>query len=213
MHRCVLTGLMLASVASVSDGSITSTFDSDAEGWSTLNDAQGFMWRSDVGNPLGAIRANDIGNGDYWYFAASDDYKGDLSAFYGGTLSWELLGIVGNHLDDEPAEVMVSGAGLMIGIDIDYLPTNGTWAGAEVSLFADSWRLVDDSSDGDLSTTAVTEQQMRDVLADVTGLFIRGEFTTGGDSTALDNVMLVPTPASGFLMGLGSLAMWRRRGS
>jgi len=208
----IAAAVSFALAASGAQGGITSTFDADAEGWGTLNDARDFAWDGSIGNPGGAIKATDIGSGQYWYFAASDAYEGDLSAYYGGSLSWELLGITGDQADANPAEVMIFGGGLQIGIDIDYLPTNGSWTGAEVSLFEAGWEIVSSTTGGGLSGTAVTEQQMRDVLADVTGLFIRGEFTTGGDSTALDNVVLVPGPAVAILpAGFGVLAMRRRR--
>src|SRR5690606_33101419 len=78
-------------------GSIASTFDADAEGWGTLNDARDFVWTDEFGDPGAAIRATDIGTGEYWFFSASEAYLGDRSAFMGGLLSWDIYGIVGNQ--------------------------------------------------------------------------------------------------------------------
>jgi hypothetical protein len=70
--------------------------------------------------------------------------------------------------------------------------------------------------DGDRD--AATTADFQAVLADVTGLYIRGEYAYGPDDTSLDNVVLAgvgavpePSPLVLFCIGLGALALASRR--
>ncbi len=191
-----LATLILATgTAAFAGGTIFSTFDADAEGWGTLNDARDFIWTDEFGNPGGAIRATDIGNGDYWYFAASDDYLGDQSVLQGGVLSWDIYGIQGNQNLTTRADVMIVGGGLQIGINIPVDFDPGVWTSWSVVLDdAADWRLVNSLAGGTLQSTPATDADIATVLADVTGLYIRGEYTNGADAAALDNVRLAPPP-------------------
>jgi hypothetical protein len=177
--------------AAAGGGAITSTFDADSEGWGVLNDVQGFTWDGLIGNPAGAVRAQDIGSGNVWYFAASGAYDGDRGSAYGRTLSWDLLGITGNHTSiPNQADVMLAGAGMTVGIDVNVQPVNGAWTSWEVTIAAGGWRTVTNPVIGQLGDV-VSEAQIRAVLADLTGLYLRGEYTnTAGDRMALDNVRL-----------------------
>jgi uncharacterized protein (TIGR03382 family) len=51
------------------------------------------------------------------------------------------------------------------------------------------------------------------VLADLTGMYIRGEYTNGSDATALDNVVLtvIPAPGTVGVTALAAVAGLRRR--
>jgi len=190
MHRySVLALLAAAAPAAVAQ---TSTFDSDAEGWSYFSDARDFAWSATLGNPPGAIVAVDVAAGDIWFFSASPAYLGDRSAAYGGVLSWEILGITGNQTTAASgADVILAGGGQMIGVETTLQPVRGAWRSMEITLdTATSWRFVTSPADGTLSGTPVGEAVIRAVLADLTGLYIRGEYTHGADSAALDNVVL-----------------------
>src|SRR6056297_1810971 len=95
MTRCThICSILIASPCAAAHAgppiAIASTFDTDSEGWSTDKDARNFRWESSGGNPGGFIAADDIGTGQYWRFAAPNDYLGDLSAYYGQTLSYQL---------------------------------------------------------------------------------------------------------------------------
>lgn len=208
--------LAFASVAGLASASqsISSTFDADAEGWGFLNDARLFTWTGDLGNPAGAIRATDQGDGRIWYFSASAEYLGNRSNFYGGLISWEVAGITGNQTSiPDRADVMLSGNGITIGIDADVQPVNGQWTfwSVDVHEIAD-WRIITNVGNGTLGTEA-SAAEIQSVLADLTGLYIRGEYTNGADSAALDNVLFAPIPTPGALavIGLAGLASGRRR--
>jgi hypothetical protein len=189
----VLGVVVAASGLAAGDVVIGSTFDVDAEGWGSLNDTQEFQWDGGIGNPGGAIRVRDIGSGSVWYFSAPALYLGNLGGAYGQTLSWDLLGINGNHTTiPNQADVMLTGAGMTVGIDVNVQPVNGTWTSWEVTIGAGDWRVVTNLAVGDLGPTPVSEAEIRAVLADLTALHIRGEYTnTAGDRMALDNVRLV----------------------
>lgn len=211
-----ITLLAMASVAGLASASqsISSTFETDDEGWGFLNDARLFTWTGDLGNPAGAIRATDQGDGRIWYFSASADYLGNRSNFYGGLIAWEIAGITGNQTSiPDRADVMLSGNGITIGIDADVQPVNGQWTAAWVDVheIAD-WRIITNVGNGTLGSEA-TPFEIQSVLADLTGLYIRGEYTNGGDSAAIDNVLFAPIPAPGAMMvlGLAGVAMGRRQ--
>ncbi|MFI4854449.1 MAG: laminin B domain-containing protein [Phycisphaerales bacterium JB065] len=186
---------LVAGTTAFAGGSIESTFDADAEGWGTLNDARDFAWTDEFGNPGAAIRATDVGTGEYWFFSASEAYLGDRSAFMGGLLSWDIYGIVGNQNANTRADVMLVGGGLSIGVNVPVEPENGEWTSWAVVLDeAADWRLVNSLGSGSLTSTDVTNEQLLSVLAELEGVYIRGEYTAGGDSSAIDNVRLAPPP-------------------
>lgn len=174
---------------------IQSTFDADDEGWSTLNDAQNFTWTDEFGNPGGSIRATDQASGQWWFFAASDAYLGDMSAYFGGELSWDIYGILGNQNTVNRADVMLVGGDVAIGINRPVSPALGSWTPWSVKLEAGgNWRVVSSLANGTLSNTPATGEDIQVALANLEGLYIRGEYTVGNDSTAIDNVRLTPPP-------------------
>lgn len=211
--RIVSTCLLCAATA-VASGDISSTFDSDSEGWGVLNDATGFTWDGAIGNPSGAIRARDVGDGRIWYFAGSSMFTGNLGAYYGGSILWDNMGISGSHTSVTGcADVMLVGSAGSIGIDIAGHPVNDQWQTFSVALATGDWYMVSSQSNGTLSSEVASADVMRAVLADLTGFYIQGEYTNGGDSIALDNVVLeLPTPSTMLAMlGAGLCAGRRRR--
>jgi len=169
---------------------IASTFDADAEGWSTDLDARNFEWRATGGNPGGHVHAVDIGSGQYWRFEAPASYLGNLSDRYGQTLSYDLIqtGSIGT-VTNQP-DVLIEGAGQTLVKNYGTAP-GGEWTSFAVTLdVAGDWRL------GSVSGEPADEATIRGVLADVTGLLIRGEFRVGADAAGLDNVAITsPCPA------------------
>lgn len=209
----VLLGVS-AGLAATASADVSSTFDTDDEGWSTLNDARDAEWTGDIGNPAGAFTARDRGDGRIWYYAASNAYLGNRSGNLGGAISWDILGINGNQTSISPrADVMLTGGGLEIGINAGTQPINGTWTSWSVDLLASAgWEYIGSLGNGTLSGNAVTGADFASVLASLDGLYIQGEYTNGGDRTALDNVLLtVPTPGALGVLALGGLVGSRRR--
>ena len=215
MVRSVLmSALMIAAVPAGASAAMSWTFDSDSEGWGTLNDARDFAWDGSLGQPAGAVKAVDRGTGILWYFSAPIDQIGDATPFYGALLTWDILGIAGNQTSlPTQADVMLVGGGIQIGVNVSVSPALGQWTSVEVTL-ADGtgWQRVNSLSSGALSATAATAADFQAVLGDLQGFYIRGEYTnTGGDSTALDNVRIVPAPAAVSMLALSGLAAARRR--
>jgi hypothetical protein len=196
MFRIVPVVCSLALVSAALSGSVVqSTFDADAEGWGTLNDATSFTWTDELGNPGGSIRATDQSSGQWWFFAASDAYLGDKSSYFGGELSWDIYGIIGNQNTINRADVMLAGGGITIGINGPVAPVNGQWTSWMVKFDTSAnWRRVSSVANGTLNSTPATVEDFQIVLADLEGVYIRGEYTVGADSTAIDNVRLAPPP-------------------
>lgn len=160
---------------------ITSAFDSDAQGWSTDKDARNFRWESAGGNPGGFIAADDVGTGEYWRFAAPSNYLGDLSAYYGQTLSYQLkqLGTVGTVVNQSDIEII--GGGVTLEYRTGQAPS-GDWTAYSV--------VLTEGAGWEVNNNPATEAQIRAALDNVTSLSIRGEFRVGADSCGLDNVVL-----------------------
>ncbi len=210
VHAAV-AAIVLFSGAAVAQ---VSTFDSDLQGWGTLNDARSLSWRGTIGNPPGSISVIDQGTGVVRCFSAPAAYLGDRSAMYGGLLGWDILGITGNQTTlPGRADVMLVGGGLQIGINAAVQPASGQWTSWAVTLDGSAdWRLITSLGSGTLSGTAATPEQIQAVLGDLTGLSIRGEYTNAaGESTALDNVSLIPGPGTLPLLA-GAALLGRPRG-
>jgi len=182
----------LSFVAGPATADLVYTFDSSDQGWSTINDTSFFGFDGSIGNPPGAIRAIDQAAGFHWCFSAPVADLGDLSSLFGRNISYQILGITGAHNTfTTRAAVIITGAGLRIGVASPITPAAGQWVSWNLPVNADgAWRIVASMTEASLSSTVATEQQIRDVLANVDGLFIRGEYTNGADSSALDNVRI-----------------------
>ncbi len=181
--------------AALAGSPIESTFDTDAEGWSIFSDGQNFTWTDQFGNPGGSIRATDVVAGDFWSFSASEAFLGDKSGFFGGELSWDIYGIIGNQALTNRADVMLVGGGVQIGINLPVMPQNGAWTSWSVLLdTSEDWRRVSSLGGASLQSTPATSDDIVTVLGNLEAMYIRGEYTNGNDSTALDNVRLAPPP-------------------
>ena len=137
----------------------------------------------------GYVRTND-GGGTSW-FAAPEHYAGDRADFYGGTLSFWLYQFETANPGTDFEEVVLVGGGMTIGIDLDPgVPPHLTWTLYEIELSVDAgWASLAQTGQAQF-TGEVTEADMRAVLADLDGIYIRGEYYNGTDSTGLDDVRL-----------------------
>ena len=179
---------------------LSSTFDTDADGWTIANDGNP-AWFATGGNPGGYFRATDQSSGQYWYFRAPAPYLGDRSTFYGGELSYQLQMFAGSYNASFPPWVVLAGGGLTLIYDGSAQGAPGNvWTSFNVPLSVGSpgWYLATDNcwtgtgdSCGFSGATPPTPAQFQSVLANLDTLLIRGEYTIGGDSVGLDNVQLV----------------------
>ena len=201
---------------------VSSTFDSSNQGWSVgdigpsvpppgIVGAAG--WNASGGNPGGYISTTDVAN--IVAFLASSSYTGNLSAFHGGTLTFDLQDLDGNDSVDYPAVVIYTSTG---SIAYDAPPPGTTWTSYSVPLTASGWTeyLGGENTGG----TPLTEAQFVTALSNVTALAIEADWHNGADLTGLDNVILstgasgaAPEPSTWAMMiiGLSGLGLVSRR--
>lgn len=203
MNRYVFL-LTLVACATATFGA-TSTFDTSDEGWLISGDAQGGgstpTYQTSDGNPGGHISATDDVEGGTWYFQAPAKFHGNFSNGYGTNLTFDLRQS-GTNNQFNNTDIFLRGSGLELTFDTANNPGT-SWTSYSVALT--------ELSGWQLGGSAPTETQFKQVLADVTDLQIRGEYISGSDEGDLDNVTLVPEPTSLGLLGLGGLALMRRR--
>jgi hypothetical protein len=181
---------------------VTSTFDTDTEGWGEFNDGS-ISWEGDFGNPAGSLHGRDLVRSTVWYFVAPAKFRGDQSDKYGSSLQYDIwLSVFDEPRDDidRVGDVVIRGNGQQLKwLGADY-PAQ-TWTTQSVKLDVTAlWRRSDNNA-------LATEAEIRSVLANLDRLFIRGEFHSGPDHAFLDNVALgVPEPSS-FAAFLGLFAI------
>jgi hypothetical protein len=162
-----------------------STFESGDEAWTLEGDAEGGRAEPDYnfagGNPGAFISADDDAAGGVWYFRAPAKFLGDFSGAYGRTLTFDLQqSSLSNQFNGR--DVILMGNGLLIWFDTANNP-GLEWTSYSVTIDAAAgWFLNDD--------TPASEAQIREVLATIDDLRIRGEFVSGADTGGLDNVVL-----------------------
>jgi len=161
--------------------SVSSTFDTDADGWTMVGDVASDGWIATGGDPGGYFQWVDAATGAEGLYNAPAKFLGDKSTFYGGTLTYNLQD-TGDNLPG--ADIVLTGGGVTL-----YYPTAGTpgitpaWGAFSANLTEVGWTMAD-------GVTAATAQQMQTVLADVTSLEIRAEYVYGDESGGLDNVVM-----------------------
>jgi hypothetical protein len=191
------------SVADARAGFVTSTFDSDAEGWTTFNDANA-LYSSTFGNPAGSFEGIDRVNSVVWYFDAPAKFLGDQSSNFGAPLSYDIWVSDYNPANTVVGDVVIRGNGLQL-----------KWR--EAAPVADAWTtqtVILDSTGGwerSADDVPATEAELRLVLSNLQFLRIRGEYHSGPDHGFLDNVTLgtapAPEPSSVALANIGLMGV------
>ena len=158
---------------------IIATFDTGTDGWTIAGDVASFGWVATGGNPGGHLHWVDAVTGAISYYVASADFLGDQSAYYGGSLSYD-IDDTGSDLGGVPDVELVGN-----GLTLDYTAGQAgtTWTHYAAPLTAAGWTVSG-------TNAAATEQQMQLVLANLTGLMIRAEYVDGFETGDLDNVDL-----------------------
>lgn len=172
-------------------------FDAGVNGWGIYNDGENLTFEALQGNPGGCIRAADGSSGTWWGFTARPAYTGNKSCLYGGVLTWQLRTNFTGGGTTQP-DVFLSGNGLTLVYDTP-MPIANTWATNTVTLSETAgWRITS------LTGAVPTQAQFQGVLANITDLRLRGEFSTNNsDAAFLDNVAM----ASFLISSPGSLAV------
>ncbi len=195
-----MAGCLLASnvqtkplrVANPGNGIVaSSTFDIDIDGWRIIDlldngpydQALGIYdvsYDPSSGNPGGCITGNDP-SGSTFFFKAPESFLGNQSDAYGGELIYDMKSIGGDYFD--VADVVLIGGGHILTYKIPYNPDT-SWTLMKAPLTQTGWKV------GNQGGAAVTEAEFREALAQITGLFIRGEYRWGAETCYLDNVYL-----------------------
>lgn len=158
---------------------VISNFNKGFEGWSTVDNGSD-LERIEPAEGGAFVRGSDTGSG-VWYFDAGREWTGDLERFLNGEFSFRIrMAESGSTFSDE---------------DVRIIGTNGTTLtytfsespGTEFSTF----RVRLDAYSGwkkDNGTVA-TANEIRDVLADVQAVQIRGDHRLGDDTVDLAKVV------------------------
>ncbi|MEQ1588663.1 MAG: laminin B domain-containing protein, partial [Cyclobacteriaceae bacterium] len=191
------TVLMLSGTLSAQ---ITSTFNANAEGWTTPNDADATITYSATGgNPGGLVAGSPfiiiLGATTLYVpfnFVAPGTYLGNRSAYYNGTLRYDIQQS-STGAPNQYAEVTIANSG---GVTLYYYPSTPNqppaapgWATFSVTLNNASgfWKTTNSATG-----TAATEVQVQSILSDLTSLQIRGLYRDLNTTNRLDNVSFRP---------------------
>ncbi len=198
-------------------GDIVSTFSAGDEGWKvvsfenlTTDDFSVVATYTPTfnltgGNPGGFISTMDQDNGDLT-FAAPAKFLGNVSGATG--LNYDLIYPMGS-INYQPTDLILMGNGetLLWKSNPDIVP-GPTWMTVSLDFVPSAdWHVG--TSGGALATAS----DFSNVLGNLSGLFIRGEYTTGLIETpGLDNVNLVgatsvPEPSTMAMMAVASVAL------
>jgi MYXO-CTERM domain-containing protein len=201
----------VACCTTVAAGSIVSTFDSDVDGWyltdvnpSTFLPSGVFAatWGASFGNGGGGLLTADVSS---WTWAANTTkFSGNWSYYLGGTVSYDIFIDPGRDLTPYPL-LAIAGVGQVIYTQ-GIAPDPGVWTTKSHSLGPGDWIYYNGSTN-----TPATQSDIEAVLANVIGVFIDVDVLTGLDAHRLDNVSVVPEPSLLAALGMGALALRRRR--
>lgn len=173
---------------------VTSFFNVDDEDWTVVEGVQPPVHFSTGGNPGGYISAADNGSGQTWFWQAPAKFLGDFSCAYDRALNFDRRHIANNH-SGTGEDVILEGAGLRLVFGTSYSPDED-WTAYSLFLNENAGWKKDD-----LNGVPPTQGEMQAVLASLTNMLIRGEFSSqAGDIGHLDNVVL-----GGNLKGVGPL--------
>lgn len=211
-------------IVPVQAATVSSTFDTDAEGWTTVyyqNSASNnppstpanLTYFATGGNPGGYIAASDFSANDLTFIAPSK-FLGDKSTFLNGSLSFDLTTsfiIPGGY------GAFLRGAGLTLASFIS-TPNPNQWETYSLALSNTNQNVWFNILPDNSTFVPATNAEIQVVLANLTSLEFNGDFQFGTDTTTIDNVFLVspssppvssvPEPSSSLgLLSLGVLGI------
>ncbi len=209
---CLLT-LVAACWTSSASANVTDTFDTNADGWTHAPGGDPdttVTYSATGGNPGGDIVLSDAGEGANDFFNAPAKYLGNDSVYLNGTFSFQLMD--NSSIDDLSASLtFTDGAGDTLAHALPAFSA-GSYVSFSFTLNQNGgWTYTPASGTG----SPATQAEFQAVLANVSSLFVPGDFHSGAELTSLDNVALsVPEPSTWAAVvggaGLLGLALHRR---
>lgn len=185
----------------------TSYFDNSNEGWTTSQSQGGAetsatYLETGAVSGSGGIQFSDTAGGT-GYFHSNENFEGDQSSVYGGSLSFrqylDLNGGAYNNTGQPQIVIIGAGGTLTYRGEVDqasassaptwepYTLTDGAWTTVNATITEGNWLI-----DGRVAT----EAEIKAVLADISDILIQAEYTSGaGDGSRLDNVELKANPS------------------
>jgi Laminin B (Domain IV) len=213
----ILRGLCLAAIFGIglplsASVLVSSNWDNAADGvdgWSFIADGSNLIRVATGGNPGGFLQVSDTGAGSVIFWEAPAKFLSDKSAAYGGTLNYDLQQSEGDRQSSgDIPEVVLIGNGITLTFD---LPNSSNpavtpnWASYTFALLASAGWIDDDTS------LPATELQMQSVLANLSNIEIRAEYSAARDIDGIDNVTLTststPEPVTSALLICGGFFM------
>ncbi|MCP5525345.1 MAG: hypothetical protein H7A47_00885 [Verrucomicrobiales bacterium] len=170
------TSLVLSTGRAQTPPDLTSGFDAGAEDWRTSDAGALLAWQAN-GGANGAF-LQGTGPGGEWHFVSPPAWAGDWSAYR--ALRFDEAIPSRHYADDDRGDMVV-----IVGTNAETMTWNGptplwTWTHFEISLDPQSFGVDQATFDG--------------IMAEVAELRILAEFTTAGETVALDNVRVTATP-------------------
>jgi hypothetical protein len=166
------------------------------DGWMKHGDAASYIEHM-LWPERSFIRYYEGAQGQHDFFAAPAKFHGDLSAYYGGTLSYDLrVSSLVTPLSQNDY-VHLAGGGLTLVYRNAAPLIAGVWYTFEIDLQAgEGWQVATSIAPNNVAsgTTPATAAQVEQVIADVTALRIRADYHSGSEQIDLDNVVIQAAP-------------------
>jgi Laminin B (Domain IV) len=183
---------------------ITSTFDVNNDGWTAINRvpifgnlASNLTYLPTGGFPNGCISVNEATTAaGVLYFVAPPKFRGNKTLSYGNNLRFDIRSqrnpATATFVDDD---VVIEGNGLTLFFNLFVNTTNNkidNWTHFDIPMNENSWLLGTRNG-----PNKPTKAQFQSVLCNISRIWIRGEYASGGtgaDIGFLDNVVLELCP-------------------
>jgi gliding motility-associated-like protein len=167
---------------------ITSTFDTDADGWTTINATAGDpVYITTGGNPGGFLQAADGVGGVQTTMVAPAKFLGNRIFSYGQFLRFDLKVALASTTSNNDIEIYGGGTSIVRNL-IPPLPNTTTWTTYSQRLHEDQiWKI------GNTGGPVATKEQIKQVLNSVTAIHIGVEYSltfAATDIGMIDNVIL-----------------------
>lgn len=201
MNRFALLSLAAIALSATAQSQLAYDFDTDNEGWRRANLNPSTLELTVLGpatwNAAGFIDADDFSN---WAFHLSPDLSG---GFAGATsIQFDYSSLSG---DSVYPLVVLRGQGEAIFQSLQ-VPADNAWHHYDYSLTPGTWFY----SNGGAPILA-NASQINSVLTDLFQIGVSADNSVGPEYTRLDNLTVVPEPATMLALGLGAAALLRRR--